>query len=91
MLFRSEIFKYQGKLYKVIKGLTSSEEWKPDSTPSEYLALMPEGVIPEWVQPTGAHDAYVKDFQVVYGGQVWINTVDANTWKPGEYGWELVE
>lgn len=88
---KDEIFQYQGKLYKVLKGLTSSEEWKPDSTPSEYLPLMPEGVIPEWVQPTGAHDAYTLGDKVVYNSQVWASTVSANTWKPGEYGWELVE
>ena len=90
---KDDIFKYQGKLYKVIKGLTSQENWKPDETPSEYLSLMPEGVIPEWVQPTGAHDAYNKGDKVIFEGDVYESLIDGNTWSPVGYpeGWKLVE
>lgn len=42
---------------------------------------------PEWVQPTGAHDAYQKGDQVSHNGDTWISDVDGNTWEPGEYGW----
>ena len=37
----------------------------------------------EWVQPTGAHDAYKKGDQITYDGHVWTSSVDANTWAPG--------
>lgn len=40
-----------------------------------------------WVQPSGAHDAYAKGDKVTYDGHVWTSSVDANTWRPGEYGW----
>lgn len=45
---------------------------------------------PEWVQPTGAHDAYEKDYKVSHNGKKWINTIDANVWEPGIYGWTEV-
>lgn len=44
---------------------------------------------PDWVQPTGAHDAYNTGDRVTYNGQIWVSTVDANVWAPGVFGWEL--
>ena len=83
-----DIFKYEGKLYKVIQAHTSQEDWLPNDLPALYLNLLPENVIPEWVQPTGSHDSYKLGDKVIYEGEVWISIVDNNTWKPGEYGWE---
>lgn len=90
---KDDVFKYEGKLYKVIKGLTSQENWKPNETPSEYLPLMPEGVIPEWEQPTGGHDAYNIGDKVIFESKVYVSKINSNTWSPTEYaqGWELVE
>lgn len=82
-----DIFKYESKLYKVIQEHTSQEDWIPSELPALYLNMMPENVIPEWVQPLGAHDAYKKGDQVIYKNEVWTSTADNNTWKPGEYGW----
>ena len=44
---------------------------------------------PEWVQPTGAHDAYALGAIVSYNSQLWISIVDSNVWEPGVYGWEV--
>ena len=41
----------------------------------------------EWRQPLGSFDAYVKGWQVMYDGKVWVSTLDSNVWKPGESGW----
>jgi len=54
--------------------------WELESSGEEY---------PEWVQPTGAHDAYALGAIVAHNGQLWISTVDANVWEPGVYGWEI--
>ncbi len=52
---------------------------------------------PDWIQPTGAHDAYPaqnvrgEETRVTEGGLVYRNTHgNGNVWKPGEFGWELV-
>ena len=86
-----DIFKYEGKLYKVIQEHISLENWIPSELPALYLNLMPDNVIPEWVQPTGSHDAYNIGDKVIYEGQVYESTIDNNTWNPIDYpqGWKL--
>lgn len=50
-----------------------------------------EGEYPEWVQPTGAHDAYSIGDKVTHNGRHWVSIVDNNVWEPGAYGWEESE
>ena len=87
-----EIFKYDGKLYKVIQEHISLENWVPSELPALYLNMMPENVIPEWVQPTGSHDAYNIGDKVIFEGKVYESLIDNNTWSPVDYqeGWELI-
>ena len=88
-----DIFKYEGKLYKVIQEHTSLENWVPSELPALYLSMMPENVIPEWVQPTGSHDAYNIGDKVIYEGDVYESLIDNNTWNPVDYpqGWRLID
>ena len=88
-----DIFKYEGKLYKVIQAHTSLENWVPSELPALYLSLMPENIIPEWVQPLGGHDAYNIGDKVIFEGRVYESLIDGNTWSPKDYtsGWLLVE
>lgn len=77
---------YDGKLYRVVQSHTTQPDWTPDKTP----ALFTEVSIaewPEWVQPTGAHDAYNKGDKVTHGGKHYISDIDANVWEPGVAGW----
>ena len=45
---------------------------------------------PEWVQPTGAHDAYQTGDRVMFEGAEYVSLIDGNTWSPTAYpqGWE---
>lgn len=47
---------------------------------------------PEYVQPTGAHDAYNTGDKITYNGQHYICKMDGCVWNPTDYpaGWELV-
>ena len=56
---------------------------EPGPTPEEY---------PEWVQPTGAHDAYNTGDKVTYNGKHYQSTMDGNVWSPDSYpqGWKEV-
>ena len=38
--------------------------------------------IPEWVQPTGAHDAYMQGDKVRYNGEIYESLIDGNVWSP---------
>ena len=78
---------YNGTLYKCIQAHTSQTDWTPDATPALWVVVTVEEW-PEWVQPTGAQDAYAKGSKVTHNGKKWISSYDANVWEPGVYGWE---
>lgn len=80
-----DIFNYEGQLYKVIQEHTSQEDWIPSELPALYLSMMPENVIPEWVQPTGGHDAYNTGDKVIYEGKVYESLIDGNAWSPTDH------
>ena len=76
-----------GTLYKCVQAHTSQADWTPDATPALWVAVSVDEW-PEWVQPTGAHDAYNTGDKVSYNGKHYICTADANVYAPGVYGWE---
>lgn len=75
-------------LYRIVQGHTSQEGWEPDAAPALFARVGEPDVVAEWVQPTGAQDAYATGDRVYYDGKVWVSTADANVWAPGVYGWE---
>lgn len=87
-----ERLRYGGKLYRCVQAHTSQEGWEPGKTPALWTEVAKPGEIPVWRQPTGAQDAYNKGDKVHYpdkDGPVYVSIVDANTWAPDVYGWEL--
>lgn len=78
--------RYDGKLYRCVQAHTSSAEYTP-LVKALWTRTAAEGEIPDWVQPTGAQDAYNKGDKVRYQGKVWESTVNENVWAPGVYGW----
>ena len=79
-------YQYEGKLYKCVQAHTTQADWTPDVTPALWVIVSLEEW-PEWIQPTGAHDAYSKGAKVTHNEKKWISDVDANVWEPGVYGW----
>jgi hypothetical protein len=79
---------YKGSLYKVVQGHTTQSDWTPDAVPALFALFTPEGAIADFVQPTGAHDAYALGSKVKHGGFTWESLVDANVWEPGGVGTE---
>lgn len=73
---------YQGELYQCVQAHTTQSDWTPDVTPALWTARSAPGVIPEWVQPTGGHDAYAIDAQVTHNGSTWKSLIAANVWEP---------
>lgn len=55
--------------------------WREETTPANEW--------PEWVQPTGAHDAYKIGDKVTFNGVRYISAINSNTWSPAAYpaGW----
>lgn len=81
--------RYGNVLYKVLQDHTSQADWTPDAAVSLYVKVSIEE-FPEWVQPTGAHDAYNKGDKVSHLEKHWESDIDANTYEPGIYGWSEI-
>lgn len=77
---------YDGRLYKCIQAHTTQADWQPPNVPALWVDTAPPDVIPEWRQPTGAHDAYAFGDRVTHNGVVWESLVNANVWEPGAPG-----
>ena len=65
-------------------GSGTTEPTEPETPSTE--------TIPDFVQPTGAHDAYKKGDKVKFEGKVYESLIDANTYSPSAYpaGWKEV-
>ena len=70
--------------------LTPANVWEPGV--SGWREVVEEGETPEWVQPTGAHDAYQTGDHVMFEGAEYVSLIDGNTWSPTAYpqGWEKI-
>ena len=83
--------KYAGLLYRCIQKHRSQSDWTPPAVPALWVRTSTEEW-PEWIQPTGSHDAYNTGDKVRHNDKHWISDIDANIWEPGVYGWtEFVE
>lgn len=98
-----DIVSYNGKLYKSI---INANVWAPDVYPAgweEYTESTggggttepetpPTETIPDFVQPTGAHDAYKKGDKVKFEGKIYESLIDANAYSPSAYpaGWKEI-
>lgn len=80
---------YDGLLYRCVQAHTSQTDWTPPAVPALWVRTSTEEW-PEWIQPTGAHDAYEKGAKVSHNGEHWISDIDANVYEPGVYGWSKV-
>ena len=82
---------YLGNLYECIQAHQSQDDWTPALVPALWKKKGTPGTeYPDWVQPTGAHDAYAKGDKVTHKEKHWQSAVDANIWEPSVYGWDEV-
>ena len=84
-----QILRYNDDIYRVIQPHTTQSDWTPDKVPALFSKISLDE-FPEWVQPTGAQDAYSAGDKVSHNGKHWKSTVNGNVWEPGVYGWEEV-
>ena len=80
---------YDGLLYRCVQAHTSQADWMPPAVPALWVRTSTEEW-PEWIQPTGAHDAYALGAKVTHNGKHWTSDIDANVYEPGVYGWTEV-
>ncbi|MCI7261857.1 MAG: hypothetical protein MR562_01365 [Clostridiaceae bacterium] len=76
---------WEGVLYEVYAP-AGDNLYSPGQVPAVWRRVYLEEW-PEWVQPTGAHDAYAFGAKVKHNGKKWTSDIKANTYEPGVYGW----
>ena len=79
----------QTQIDKLADRVTALEN-KQESTGSEEPT---EDEYPEFVQPTGSHDAYKVGDKITYNGKHYECIYDGCVWTPDAYpaGWKLIE
>ena len=83
------VVRYEDVLYRVHQSHRSQADWPPPDVPALYVRIDPPGVIPEWRQPQGEHDAYQMGDKVTHKDKTWESTENDNVWEPGVHGWEI--
>jgi len=80
------------KLFRVVQAHTTQADWQPQNVPALFVVAAPAGVIPDWVQPLGAHDAYQIGDKVRFNGKIYESKINANVWSPIAYaaGWKEI-
>lgn len=72
--------------YEVTLVEPSGNDW---TKVSEVTSLSALGITlgppsyPEWIAPTGAHDAHNEGDRVTHDDKTWESLSDANVWEPG--------
>ena len=64
--------------WEKVQGTTQTEPEPEEPAGDEW---------PQWVQPTGGHDAYAQGAKVSHKGKHWTSNVGANVWEPGVAMW----
>ena len=87
-----DIRKFDGQVYKCVQAHTSQDGWEPSQTPALWAIKHTKNKRnpKPYVQPTGAHDAYMIDEVVLFNDAVFISKVDNNAYSPADYpvGWQ---
>ena len=88
---KDERYQYNNVLYRVVQAHTTQANWTPNQTPALWVKVSLDEW-PEFVQPTGAHDAYNTGNKVTYKGEHYVCKTDSCVWSPDDYpdAWEKV-
>jgi hypothetical protein len=83
------VYPMDHNLYQVIQSHTTQADWDPVTAKALWKRYYEPDDNPwEWIQPLGAHDAYPLGAKVLFEGDVWESTINANVWAPGVTGWK---
>jgi hypothetical protein len=77
---------FNGELYAAKVTLWDRPDQWPDQQPDLWRKITKTGEIENWVQPSGAHDAYPIGAKVTHNGATWESMVANNSWEPGAPG-----
>jgi hypothetical protein len=84
---KGAVVAHGGRLWK---STTSLNVWQPGVSAWHDEPEI-EGVLPQWVAPTGSHDTYSEGFEVTHNGVHYVSDRENNAWEPGTFdsGWRV--
>lgn len=79
---------WKGKRWQ---SLMAGNVWEPGVSAWRELVAVTDAPA-DWVQPTGAHDAYNTGDAVSFNKEVYESVMDGNVWSPTDYpqGWKKI-
>lgn len=88
-----DVWFYEGNLYRVVQSHKVEANWTPITARALWTRYYESDEIPDWVQPTGTHDAWPLGARVMHLDRIWISQIPANTTVPGSdvRWWVLAE
>lgn len=82
----------KGVLYELYRDIADAN-WSPPSQTLAHWKLVATTADewPEFVQPTGAHDAYPSGAKITFNAKHYVSLIPNNVWSPVAYpaGWQL--
>ncbi len=89
---KNQIEDIYSKLAQITSRLETLENKESTEEPTESVEPE-EDEYPEYVQPTGAHDAYNTGAKITFKGERYTCQIDGCVWSPEEYpaGWKKEE
>lgn len=87
----NDIRKFDGQVYRCVQAHTSQADWTPSQAPALWTVKHTKNKDKPkpFVQPQGAHDAYMKDevvlFEIDGVMKLCISKVDNNVYNPADY------
>lgn len=89
-----DIRKFDGQVYRCVQAHTSQDGWEPSQVPALWAIKHTKNKDKPkpFIQPNGAHDAYMKDEVILFENKVYVSIMDNNVYSPDTYaqGWNLV-
>jgi hypothetical protein len=89
-VYLGELKKYNDQRYVVVQSHVTQAGWEPPNVPALFTLKpvpQPGQNYPDWVQPTGAQDAYALGDRVHHNNLDWESQYASNVWEPGVFGW----
>lgn len=82
---------YNDKLYRVVQGHTSQENWTPDVVTNLFTRVKAPNAIEEWGERDLTVNPFMTGEQVKFEDVVYESTIDNNVWTPTDYpqGWKV--
>lgn len=80
---RGAVVSFANTLWRCLQAHVTQGGWQPSTTPALWTRYYTPDVVPDWVQPISASDAWPFGAHVMHRTKEWISQIQDNVWEPG--------